>query len=163
MFLFPFWQIAPVFRLLARRLHFYTSLGGNTILSFVDCGRGVLFSLDASGHLVSIGPTASGVVGTHPATFQIGSTFGPVTEMARRIGSAFVPIVCTINAKLLAFLRIAAETGSSADLRTAGHCRILNVECSVAVMSRWKTPCICQNFEDCYRTSVRFCEAALVT
>ena len=69
-----------------------------TEIAFGLYNSGVPFSLDASGHLLSVGPTAAGVVVTYAAVFEVGSTFGPVNEQSGVIPSGYVAIVCTIDA-----------------------------------------------------------------
>ena len=75
---------------------YYTS-GGNTELAFAGYGHGATFSLDGSGHLLSVGPTASGAVVTYAAVFEVGSTFGPVIEQTGTVPAGYVAIVCTMD------------------------------------------------------------------
>ena len=75
---------------------YYTS-GGNTELAFAGYGHGATFSLDGSGHLLSVGPTASGAVVTYAAVFEVGSTFGSVVEQTGTVPAGYVAIVCTMD------------------------------------------------------------------
>ena len=67
------------------------------MLAFAGYGHGATFSLDGSGHLLSVGPTASGAVVTYAAVFEVGSTFGPVIEQTGTVPAGYVAIVCTMN------------------------------------------------------------------
>ncbi|MDI1489111.1 MAG: hypothetical protein OHK93_008389 [Ramalina farinacea] len=68
-----------------------------TLLSFARYQGGVPLSLDADGHLLGIGPNSAGATVAYAATFEVGSTFGPVALMYGTIAPQYVPIVCQIN------------------------------------------------------------------
>ena len=68
-----------------------------SLLSFARYQGGVPLSLDADGHLVSIGPNSAGATVAYAGTFEVGSTFGPVALMYGTIAQQYVPIVCQIN------------------------------------------------------------------
>ncbi|KAG8528617.1 uncharacterized protein KY384_006304 [Bacidia gigantensis] len=79
----------------------YASLpnsGGLTGFAFSIFYHGAPLSLDADGHLVGVGPAPQGVAGNvaYAATFQIGSTFGPIAMMYGEIMAGYAPIVCRI-------------------------------------------------------------------
>lgn len=68
-----------------------------TLLAFARYQGGVPLSLDADGHLLGIGPNSAGTTVAYAATFEVGSTFGPVALMSGTIAPQYVPIVCQIN------------------------------------------------------------------
>ena len=68
-----------------------------SLLSFAQYQGGVPLSLDADGHLVGIGPNSAGATVAYAATFEVGSTFGPVVLMYGTIAAQYVPIVCQIT------------------------------------------------------------------